>query len=178
MSSDNAPTVGQVDPVLLRQAFGSFATGVTVVTVGGANPHGMTANSFASVSLDPPLVLVCVDREAVMHHCLTTTRRFGVSVLTAKQEGVARHFANRHRPLGSTQFDGIRWLPGPLTGSPLITGALAHFECEFWRAYDGGDHTIFVGGLLGMQWRAEEQALLFFKGRFDQLDRRPSEVTT
>jgi len=162
----------------LRNAFGAFATGVTVVTVGGRTPHGMTANSFTSVSLDPPLALVCVGRDAVMHRALTAARRFGVSVLAAHQETVARHFADRRRPLGAGQFQYVDWLPGPLTGAPLIVDALAHFECELWRCYDGGDHSIFVGALLSLDRHADENALLFVHGRFDQLSRRESEVTT
>jgi len=166
------------DTNLLRRALGAFATGVTVVTVGGANPHGMTANSFTSVSLDPPLVLVCVGRDAVMHHSLLASRCFGVSVLAADQEPVARHFANRWRPLGLAQFDAVDWRPGRLTGTPLITGALAHFECGLWRAYDGGDHTIFVGSLLSVERYESQDAVLFHHGRFHQITAERSEVVT
>ena len=112
-----------VDPRQFRDAMGHFATGVTVVTVGGDTPHGMTANSFTSVSLDPPLVLVCVGRDAVMHRALTENGHFAVSVLGAHQEPVARHFADRRRPLGQAQFDSTDWRPGPNTGAPLIAGA-------------------------------------------------------
>lgn len=165
------------DAKVLRRSFGAFATGVTVVTVGGAVPHGMTANSFTAVSLDPPLVLVCVERSAVMHTSLARSHRFAVSVLAADQEPVARYFADRSRPQGSAQFDRVDWLPGPLTGAPLVVGALAHFECEVWRRYSGGDHTIFVGLLLSHELRAEEDALLFCRGRFSRLQPQSSEVT-
>jgi flavin reductase (DIM6/NTAB) family NADH-FMN oxidoreductase RutF len=162
------------DTALLRRSFGAFATGVTVVTVGGASPHGMTANSFTSVSLDPPLVLVCIGRDANMHRSLGAAEAFGVSVLAAGQERVARHFANRRRALGAAQFDSVDWSPGPLTGVPLIEGAIAGFECELWRAYDGGDHTIFTGRLLSMQRGVDGNALLFFNGRFRRLSPRPA----
>ncbi len=155
-----------VDTALLRRAFGTFATGVTVVTVGSATPHGMTANSFASVSLDPPLLLVCVNRDAVMHDSLTAAGRFAISVLGAQQERVARHFADHRRPLGERQFDVVEWVPGPYTGAPLIVGSLAWFECELARCYDGGDHTIFLGRLLWLDHRPGEDALLFLHGRF------------
>jgi flavin reductase len=158
--------------VLLRRAFGAFATGVTVVTVGGPIPHGMTANSFTSVSLDPPLVLICVDRHAIMHSRLDAGC-FGVSVLAAHQELVARHFADLGRPLGAAQFDGIDCDPGGLTGAPLIVGALAWFECERWRTYDGGDHTIFIGRVLSVDWAADRTAgdsLLFVQGQFRRLE--------
>lgn len=166
------------DTALLRRAFATFATGVTVVTVGGRSPHGMTANSFTSVSLDPPLLLVCVDREAVMHRSLIAAQRFAVSVLATHQEGVARHFADRRRPLGAAQFDAVDWVPGEFTGAPLIKGALASFECGLWRAYDGGDHTIFVGNLLSAEKQRDEDAVLFLHGRFRQITPVPSEVTT
>lgn len=178
MKDHSGSSDGVADTKLLRRAFGAFATGVTVVTVGGANPHGMTANSFTSVSLDPPLLLVCVDREAVMHDRLMATRTFGVSVLAADQEEVARYFANRGRPLGAAQFDAVDWAAGPFTGAPLIKGALASFECALWRAYDGGDHTIFVGSLLSLDQPQTGDAVLFHYGGFRQLRPRPSEVTT
>ncbi|HUZ23249.1 MAG TPA: flavin reductase family protein [Streptosporangiaceae bacterium] len=165
------------DERLLRRAFGAFATGVTIVTVGGASPHGMTANSFASVSLDPPLVLICVAHGAKMHRSLQLAKSFGISVLAAHQEPVARHFADRWRQFGAAQFDTIGWLPGRLTGVPLIDGALASFECELWRTFDGGDHTIFTGKLLSIERRAAGDALLFFDGRFHQLSPKPTEVT-
>ncbi len=176
MNVVSKPSSEMADAKLLRRAFGAFATGVTVVTVGGSSPHGMTANSFTSVSLDPPLVLVCVDREAVMHGHLIEAGCFGVSVLAGHQEKVARHFADRRRPEGAAQFDPVAWLPGPLTGAPLITGAIAHFECELWRSYDGGDHTIFLGSLLFLDRQADEEGLLFFHGRFREIGPMQSEV--
>lgn len=162
---------------MLRRAFGAFATGVTVVTVGGESPHGMTANSFTSVSLDPPLVLVCVGRNAVMHEALTANGHFAVSVLGAHQEAVARHFADRRRPLGQAQFDASKWRPGPRTGAPLIAGAMAHFECELWRSYDGGDHSIFIGNLLSLDRADDQDALLFLHGQFRKLVPYRNEMT-
>ncbi|RKR86907.1 flavin reductase (DIM6/NTAB) family NADH-FMN oxidoreductase RutF [Micromonospora pisi] len=178
MSVHAAPYGELADTKALRRAYGTFATGVTVVTVGGDTPHGMTANSFTTVSLDPPLVLVCVDRAAVMHSVLTDAGRFAVSVLGSRQAPIARYFADRHRPLGAEQFDAIDWLPGPVTGAPLLTDALAHFECEVRCAYDGGDHSIFLAHLVSMQRASEDEALLFLRGRFRQLEPERSEVTT
>jgi flavin reductase (DIM6/NTAB) family NADH-FMN oxidoreductase RutF len=178
MSLDRIQPLELADPTVLRRAFGAFATGVTVVTVGGGSPHGMTANSFASVSLDPPLLLVCVDRGAAMHQIMSDRGSFGVSVLAADQEPVARHFANRWRPLGSAQFDSVDWRPGRFTDTPLIDGALVRFECELWRTYDGGDHTIFLGNLLSVE-RSDEQeaALLFLHGRFQRTADERREMT-
>jgi flavin reductase (DIM6/NTAB) family NADH-FMN oxidoreductase RutF len=175
--SEAIPHPVLTDATILRQAFGRFATGVTVITVGGGAPHGMTASSFASVSLDPPLLLVCIEHDAIMHGCLAAGRSFAVSVLAGSQEDIARHFADRWRPLGLAQFDGVDWRGGPLTGAPLITGAQAHFECDLWRCYDGGDHTIFVGRLLALYQRPERDALLFFRGRFRQIHTEHSEVS-
>jgi len=151
----------------LRRAFGTFTTGVTVVTVGAPVPHAMTANSFTTVSLEPALALVCVGRDAVMHPALAESGRFGVSVLADWQEGVARHFADNNRPLGIRQFDAVDWTPGPTTGVPLIRGALAHFELELWRSYDGGDHSIFVGELVAFTHQSGDP-LIFHRGRFGQ----------
>ncbi|MEV4258901.1 flavin reductase family protein [Spirillospora sp. NPDC049652] len=170
-----------MDTRALRRMFGAFATGVTVLTCGGPKPHGMTANAFSSVSLDPPLVMACVDRAAVMHGSLLDTDYFGVSVLAADQEAVARHFADRLRPLGPAQFDPVDWAPGERTGVPLIEGALAAFECRRWRGYDGGDHTIFVGRLLAASRRDPDpavprDALVFHDGRFRELRPEPTQV--
>jgi flavin reductase (DIM6/NTAB) family NADH-FMN oxidoreductase RutF len=158
-----------VDPDTLRDAFRAYATGVAVVTVGGPRPHGMTANSFTSVSLDPPMALVCVDRDALMHERLAAGGRFAVSVLAADQEGLARHFADHRRAKGSAQFEAVDWLPGMCTGAPLICGALAWFECRLWRRYDGGDHGIVVGELLSAARPGRHDALLFFGGRYRSL---------
>ncbi|MEV7008607.1 flavin reductase family protein [Streptosporangium sp. NPDC051022] len=177
MSVNPEPSHEVTDPKVMRRAFGKFATGVTVVTVGGGTPHAMTANSFTSVSLDPPLVLVCVGRNAIMHGCLAAAGAFGVSVLAAHQEAAARHFSNRWRALGAAQFDTVDWLPGGLTGAPLLTGTLARFECELWRTYDGGDHSIFIGKVLSLEQQDDQDALLFFHGRFRQIIPDRSEVT-
>ncbi|MGW4272022.1 flavin reductase family protein [Streptomyces seoulensis] len=157
------------DPARLRRALGAFATGVTVVTVGGAAPRGMTANSFTSVSLDPALVLLCVGNDAVMNRVLAEAGAFAVSVLGAGQEDVARHFADRSRPPGAAQFDAVDWLPGTACGAPLIAGAAAHFECARWRAYDGGDHTIHLGRVLALEELPGREPLVFHKGRFRHL---------
>jgi flavin reductase len=172
------PVEELIDPKLLRRVYGAFATGVTVVTVGGQNPHAMTANSFTAVSLDPALVLVCVERNAIMHRALLDGRNFGVSVLASDQEEVALYFADRRRPLGAAQFEYGTWRKGEHTGAPLLAGAVAHLECELWRAYDGGDHTIFLGRLLALERHVDDDGLLFLCGKFRGLDQLPAKVTT
>lgn len=159
----------QLDRFGLRRVFGRFTTGVTVVTTGGHAPHGMTANSFTSVSLSPPLVLICVLREAAMHSAILDRKSFAVSVLAAQQEGLARYFADRQRPHGDQEFALIDWSPGRFTGSPVVEGALAWLECSLTATYDGGDHSIFLGEVLDMGLRDEDDALLFYDGFFHGL---------
>lgn len=160
----------------LRHVLGAFATGVTVVTAGRDLPHGMTANSFTSVSLDPPLVLVCVGRDALMHHVLSQQTTFAVSILAADQTEVARYFADKRRPVGQDQFDAVSWSPGAHSGAPLIDGALAHLECELEHRHDAGDHTIYVGRLVSVWRRPGDDALLFLNGRFLRTDCSPDPV--
>jgi flavin reductase (DIM6/NTAB) family NADH-FMN oxidoreductase RutF len=153
----------------MREAFGKFATGITVLTAGGDHPHGMTANAFSSVSLDPPLVLVCVDRNALMHDAITATETYAVSVLHGEQEDLARHFADKNRPPGWEQFESVEWLPGDHTGAPLLGGSLAWVECELSTVYDGGDHSIFIGKVLSIAGSGEQDALLYFGGCYHRL---------
>ncbi len=153
----------------LRGVLGRFATGVTVVTAGRTEPRGMTANSFTSVSLTPPLVLVCVVRTAAIHESIVAERAFAVSVLSADQEPLARKFADRSRPRGAREFEAVDSFPGRHTGAPVLSGALAWLECEVAAVYDGGDHSIFLGSVLGLGRTAEEDALLYFGGGFHTL---------
>jgi flavin reductase (DIM6/NTAB) family NADH-FMN oxidoreductase RutF len=150
----------------LREVMGQFATGVTVLTTGGERAHGMTANSFTSVSLDPPMVLCCVSLAARMHQAVVASGSFGVSILSADQRPVARHFADWRRPRGLAQFDAVDWFAGPSTGVPLLSGALAWLECSVAEVYPGGDHAIFLGEVLASSRNAGPQALAFFGGDY------------
>jgi flavin reductase len=154
----------------LRSALGMFTTGITVVTVDQDAPRGMTANSFTSVSLDPPLVLVCVLREAAIHQAIVDCEVFAVSVLSSHQEQVARYFADHRRPRGEREFDMVDSEPGPHTGAPILTGALAWLECKLAAVYDGGDHSIFLGSVLGIGHGSRRDPLLYFGGGFHQFD--------
>ena len=157
---------GATRPRRMREVMGLFATGITVLTAGGYYPHGMTANAFSSVSLEPPLVLVCVARTAVMHAAILGTRSYAVSVLGGDQEHVARYFADRRRPRGPAQFDRVAWRPGPRTSAPLLDSALAWLECELAEVYEGGDHSIFLGRVLSIGRADDGHALLFFGGGY------------
>jgi flavin reductase (DIM6/NTAB) family NADH-FMN oxidoreductase RutF len=154
----------------LRSVFGSFATGITVLTAKGDTPLGMTANSFTSVSLSPPLTLVCVDREAAIHEAILKEELFAVSVLSSGQEQVAKYFATHSRPRGEQEFALIDSIPGSLTGAPVLSGALAWMECRLTAVYDGGDHSIFLGEVLDLGRGSGSDALLFHHGRFHRLD--------
>ncbi|SDQ30211.1 flavin reductase family protein [Thermostaphylospora chromogena] len=176
--SSSTSSLDVIDPTALRRAFGTFATGVTVITTGGPVPHAMTANSFTSVSLDPPLILVCISKDAVMHQHLSASRSFGVSVLGAHQEATARHFANRYRALGPAQFADVEVVRGDVTGVPLIAGAAAFMECDVWRVYDGGDHTIFIGRVVSVSRQDDCDGLLVYRGRYSGIAAELREVPT
>jgi flavin reductase (DIM6/NTAB) family NADH-FMN oxidoreductase RutF len=162
----------QLDRRKLRDVLGRFATGVTVVTVGGSQPHGMTANAFTSVSLTPPLVLVCVSHTARLHKELTHQDGFGVSVLAADQADLARYFASGDRPAGAAQFASVDWSPGQFTGAPLLHGAAAWLECTVTQTYAGGDHSIVLGQLMSVAGGAPGRPLVFHAGQFHQLGER------
>jgi flavin reductase (DIM6/NTAB) family NADH-FMN oxidoreductase RutF len=137
-----------IEPSDFRKALGQFATGISVVTTRDAagRPMGLTVNAFASVSLDPPLVLVCIDNRSETHDGFEASGVFGVSVLSEDQEAWSRRFAAP----GHEKF-----APGDLrsgeTGVALVPGALAHIECRVTAALPGGDHTIYVGEVLRLQ---------------------------
>ncbi|MFE2922592.1 flavin reductase family protein [Streptomyces goshikiensis] len=155
-----------VESARLREVMARFATGVTVITVGGEHLHAMTANAFSSVSLNPPSVLCSVGHSAVMHGALSSAGRFAVNILGVPQEGLARHFADKRRTLGAAQFDGVEWRPGEHTGAPLIAGSVAWLECELTASHSFGDHTIFIGTVLATGQGDDENGLLFVNGRF------------
>lgn len=163
------------EPDEFREVLGHFATGVTVTTVraegpGGPILHGMTANAFASLSLDPPLVLVCVDRATGMHDLITQAEGFAVTILTRQQEGLARHFASPRRPEGVEQFNGVAWQPGPASGAPVLHDGLAYVDCSRYGLVDGGDHTIVVGRADAVRvLRDDGEPLLFYQARYRSL---------
>ena len=152
----------------LRSVLGRFATGVTLVSAGRETPCGMTANAFTSVSLEPPLILVCVDRSAAIYKTVLSAGSFAVSMLSSRQEHVARHFADHSRPRGADEFSAFEWSPGPSTGAPILDGAIAWLECALTTSYEGGDHEIFIGSVLASGFGATDDALLFFSGGFHQ----------
>lgn len=156
-----------LDANAFRSALGRFASGVTVVTT--CTPkgvdHGMTASAFCSVSLDPPLVLVCIEKIASMHDAIVSCSHFAVNVLAESQEPVARRFAE----VDGDRFDGIGYKRGAHS-IPVLDDSLACLECRRTATYEGGDHTIVVGEVESANWN-EERPLLYYRGGYAGIER-------
>jgi flavin reductase len=149
-----------------RKAMGSFATGVTIITLDlEGEVHGMTANAFSSVSLDPPLLLVCVDHAARTHAHLHAKKRFGVNILAENQRVISDYYARpvhtheRAEEEAGARFDRTE------QGTPILHGALAYLECRLQSAQEAGDHTIFIAEVEDVVVRQGEP-LLFFRGKY------------
>ncbi|QIL01382.1 flavin reductase family protein [Sphingomonas sinipercae] len=154
------------DPRTLRDALGCFATGVTVVTCIDAKgqPFGLTANSFTSVSLEPPLLLVCIARDARCAPALAAASHFAVNVLQTGQEPQSILFSTRDQD----RFGAAAWSTGE-TGAPLLRESLCVFECDRHAVYDGGDHDILVGKVVRASFDPTLDPLLYFRGRYRRL---------
>ncbi|MDB5868491.1 MAG: hypothetical protein JWP96_823 [Polaromonas sp.] len=161
----------EVDPLLLRRAFGSFATGVTIITTTDADgqPVGLTANSFTSVSLDPPLVLFCLDRNSSNLERFQRSCVFGINVLSSDQKELSSRFVKR----GEDRFNGVSWELRD-SGVPVIEGAAATFECDSHTTFDGGDHLVFIGRVRRFGFDAERDPLLYFQGRYREIAGLPA----
>ena len=146
----------------LRRAFGCYGTGVTVVTTElDSGPLGMTANSFSSVSLDPPLILWCPAVSSRRHDAFVTAKRFCIHVLSADQLHVAKHFASQ-----GDGFSTSDWSPGA-HGTPVLRGCLAEFHCDTHAVHPAGDHSLVLGRVVRVALHDQDAAgLLFDRGRF------------
>jgi flavin reductase (DIM6/NTAB) family NADH-FMN oxidoreductase RutF len=151
-----------VDPVQFRHLLGRFATGVTVVTAldPAGRPAGMTASALASVSLEPPLLLVCVGQNAEFHRTISQAPRFALNVLAADQEPLSRLFAAK----GVDQFASVAYRPGP-DGVPLLDGVVARIVCERTGRHEAGDHTVFFGLVIAGE-AFDRAPLLYFRSRY------------
>src|SRR5579872_263346 len=151
--------VGQED---FRKALGSFATGVTVITVDfEGEVHGMTANAFTSVSLDPLLVLVCVDHKARTHAHLHARKPFGINVLSENQRKISEHYAQIDRDPARAESEAGARFDYTRHGTPVLHGALAYLECRLQSTQDAGDHTIFIAEVEDVVVR-DGRPLLYF----------------
>jgi len=148
---------------------GSFATGVTIITLDlQGEVHGMTANAFASVSLDPPLVLVCVDHSARTHAHLHAKKRFGVNVLAESQRVISEYYARPIHTHGHAEEEAGARFDRTAQGTPMLHGALAYLECRLQSAQEAGDHTIFIAEVEDVVVRAGDP-LLFFRGKYRKI---------
>ena len=154
-----------------RKVVGHFATGVTVVTTCDDGRHvGMTANSFTSVSLDPILCLVSVEKFARFHNAVLSEGSFAVNVLAADQEDLSRWYATRGRPEDHEHVERWPHTLGPATGAAIFDGVLAALECTTFATYPGGDHTLLVGEVVGLSTpRSDAPPLVYFKGAYRNL---------
>lgn len=154
-----------ITPDDFRNVLGHFASGVTIVTCCDSEQHptGLTASAFCSVSLDPPLVLICVDHKSQSYPHLKESGRFAINILPQAHEPLSRRFASSRLD----KFDGVAFTLGTL-GLPLIDQALAHLECRTVSAHVEGDHTIFVGRVESVG-TGEGEPLLYYRGRYHRL---------
>jgi flavin reductase (DIM6/NTAB) family NADH-FMN oxidoreductase RutF len=149
-----------------RKALGSFATGVTVITVDSDREvHGMTANAFTSVSLDPLLVLVCVDHRARTHTHLHAKKRFGVNVLAENQRAISEYYADPSPTHQHAEQEAGARFDRTKHGTPVLHGALAYLECRLHSAQDAGDHTIFIAEVEEVVVR-QGDPLVYFRGEY------------
>ena len=145
-----------------RRACGRFATGVTIASVLDADggPHGLTVNSFTSVSLEPPLILISLGQAVTTIAHFRAAKYFGINVLSANQQPLSDRFARK----GHDRFDGLKWRPG-VTGVPLLPGVLAAIECAVYRIVPMGDHDLFIGEMLHAEV-GDGHPLLYFASSY------------
>lgn len=151
-----------ITPQRMRSVLGIFTTGVVVVAaLDGGEPVGFTCQSFASLSLDPPLISFSPARASTSWPRIRAVGRFCVNVLAHDQAALSEQFA---RP-GPGKFGGAAWTPSPL-GAPVLDGVSAWIDCELTAEYDGGDHTIVVGAVRGLHSERDRHPLIFYRGRY------------
>jgi flavin reductase (DIM6/NTAB) family NADH-FMN oxidoreductase RutF len=157
--------VPEPDEIAFRHALGHFPSGVGVMTTAAQGRlHGMTVSAFSSLSLQPLLVVVCVEKVTVMHQMVTSSGAFAINVLGESDEGLARFFADNQR------LSGPEFTPGTFhlgtTGSPLLERAIACIECRVHAVHEGGDHSIVVGRVLDLAVRGGQPPLVFYRGGY------------
>ena len=169
MTADDLQARGApgLDAARFRQVLGHFATGVSIITaIDGDDPVGFTAQSFTSLSLDPPLVLFCPQKASSTWPRMKSAGTFCVNILSDQQEALCRAFAAS----GTDKYRGVGWHPAPATGAPLLSDCLAWLEGRIVDEHDGGDHVIVVGRVLEMGIEHEGRPLLFYRGGFGRFE--------
>jgi len=168
MSTQAAPaTAAGFSSTDFRSALGSFCTGVTVVTTAneGGHGYGMTVNAFSSVSLDPPLVLVCAISGNQGSVEIEQNRCMAINILAVDQEPLSRYFASRDRPRGRDAFRDVDHHIG-VSGAPVIHGVVAYLDCRLEQTYTVGDHEIFIGAVLDLHVEPANEPLVFHGGGY------------
>jgi len=164
VASDQQVATPEFSGADFRQALGAFATGVTVITTRGKDHlFGMTANAFSSVSLDPPLILVCVISGTTGAEVIEQNGMFAVNILGSHQEPISRYFASKDRPRGLEAFDEIPH-SNAVTGCPVIDGAAGYLDCRLHAAHEAGDHIVFIGEVLAIANNAEVEVRAVHSG--------------
>ena len=159
-----APTF---DSARLKQVMGHFCTGVTIITaIDGTEPVGLTAQSFQSLSLDPPLILFSAQKTSSTLPRLQSAKELCVNILGEDQEALCRSFAAS----GADKYRGVGWQPGPATGAPVLNGVLGWVEARITEEIDGGDHLIVVARILDLDLEHEGRPLLFYRGGFGRFE--------
>jgi 3-hydroxy-9,10-secoandrosta-1,3,5(10)-triene-9,17-dione monooxygenase reductase component len=157
-----------IDPRTFRHVLGQFCTGITIITtVNESLPIGFACQSFAALSLDPPLVLFCPTKVSRSWQAIEASGHFCVNVLTEKQKHISARFGSKE----PDKFSGIDWLPGEL-GSPIIAGSLAHIECTVASVHDGGDHFVVFGSVHSLSEvpKVKPRPLLFYRGEYTGIE--------
>lgn len=174
-SVDDQNEASSVTANNFRAAMASFAAGVTVVTTMDSSdrPHALTATAFSSVSVAPPLCLVCIDRRSRTYQSVVRRGCFAVNILNADQRSLSVHFASSI----VDKFEVVRWRAGEVTGCPIIEGALAWMECSISEIYSGGDHDIFLGRVASVQVH-DGTPLVYWRGSYSSLPPAPEGEST
>src|SRR5436190_11449297 len=169
-SPDDEAVARSLSASSFRAAMGSFAAGVTIVTTIDSlgRPHALTATAFSSVSLSPPLCLVCIDRGARTYRSLMRSGCYAVNILNADQRSLSTHFASSI----VDKFEAVRWRAGKITGCPMLEGALACVECRIVEIYSGGDHDIFLGHVASEKVH-DGAPLVYWRGSYSSLPPPP-----
>jgi len=161
-----------VQPDVFRRVMGHFVTGVTVVTaLDDGRPAGITVNSLSSVSLEPPLVVIALDRRRVMTPILRVSGRYGVNILSEDQQALSDCFAGSAVEPGREAFCGASWHPG-VTGVPLLDGAIATLECTVVKTFSAGDHDLFIGRVEALATETHDpMPLLYYRRHYRRIER-------
>jgi 3-hydroxy-9,10-secoandrosta-1,3,5(10)-triene-9,17-dione monooxygenase reductase component len=166
VTGDGAVAAEAIDPRRFRTVLGQFCTGVTIITtIDDGEPVGFACQSFAALSLEPPLVLFCPTKTSRSWAAIERSGAFCVNVLAEEQQSTCARFGSRD----PDKFAGIDWTESPL-GSPILTGSLAHIDCSLESVHDGGDHWVVFGRVSSLSEIREERPLLFYRGQYTGIE--------